>query len=96
MREDHYGVLTEALVIDKRQNISYSVQNPEMIRKGRPVPPGGLHAGARAHGPPCATPGEYQIQQSRKEEQAVTVTLPGSFGAFPGDRVELRLEQAGP
>ena len=34
IREDHYGVLTEALVIDKRQNISYSVKNPEMIAKG--------------------------------------------------------------
>ena len=34
LREDHYGVLTEALVIDKRQNVSYSVQNPEMIAKG--------------------------------------------------------------
>ena len=34
LREDHYGVITEALVIDKRQNISYSVRNPEMIRKG--------------------------------------------------------------
>ena len=34
IREDHYGVLTEALVIDKRQNVSYSVKNPEMIAKG--------------------------------------------------------------
>ena len=39
--------------------------------------------------------GEYQIRQSRQEESAVTVTLPGSFGAFPGDRVELKLETLG-
>lgn len=39
--------------------------------------------------------GEYQIQQSKKEEQAVTVTLPGSFDAFPGDRVTVRLEKLG-
>ena len=26
---------------------------------------------------------------------AVTVTLPGSFGEFPGDRVELKLETLG-
>ena len=39
--------------------------------------------------------GEYQIQQSKKEEQAVIVTLPGSFGAFPGDLVTVRLEKLG-
>ena len=39
--------------------------------------------------------GEYQIRQSRQEEQAVTVELPGSFGAFPGDRVTLHLEKLG-
>ena len=33
-REDHYGVLTEALVIDKKRNVSYSVKNPDMIAKG--------------------------------------------------------------
>ena len=29
LREDHYGVLTEVLVIDKTRNVSYSVQNRE-------------------------------------------------------------------
>lgn len=53
IREDHYGVLTEALVIDKRQNVSYSVKNPEMIAKGgqcRRViyTPGAEHLGCHA------------------------------------------------
>lgn len=39
--------------------------------------------------------GEYQIQQSRQDEKTVTVSLPGSFGAFPGDRAELRLSKLG-
>ena len=39
-REDHYGVLTEALVIDKTRNVSYSIQKPRYDPKGRPVPPG--------------------------------------------------------
>ena len=30
LREDHYGVLTEALIIDKTQNLSYSVKNPDI------------------------------------------------------------------
>ena len=39
--------------------------------------------------------GDYQIQKSREEEKIVTVTLPGSFLAFPGDRVSLDLERMG-
>ena len=94
IREDHYGVLTEALVIDKRQNISYSVKNPEMIAKGgqcRRV----IYTPGRSTWDAMRYTGEYQIQQSKKEEQAVTVTLPGSFDAFPGDRVTVRLEKLG-
>ena len=94
IREDHYGVLTEALVIDKRQNISYSVKNPEMIAKGgqcRRV----IYTPGRSTWDAMRYTGEYQIQQSKKEEQAVIVTLPGSFGAFPGDRVTVRLEKLG-
>ena len=34
LREDHYGVLSEALIIDKTRNVSYSVTNPELLRKG--------------------------------------------------------------
>ena len=39
--------------------------------------------------------GEYQIERSREEERTVTLTLPGSFPAFPGDRVILDLERMG-
>ena len=94
IREDHYGVLTEALVIDKRQNVSYSVKNPEMIAKGgqcRRV----IYTPGRSTWDAMRYTGEYQIQQSKKEEQAVTVMLPGNFGAFPGDRVTVRLEKLG-
>ena len=34
LREDHYGVLTEVLVIDKTRNVSYSVQNRDMLDRG--------------------------------------------------------------
>lgn len=39
--------------------------------------------------------GEYQIEKSREEEKTVTLTLPGSFPAFPGDRVALELGRVG-
>ena len=94
LREDHYGVITEALVIDKRQNISYSVRNPEMIRKGgqcRRV----VYTPGKSTWAAMRYTGEYQIQQSRQDEKTVTVSLPGSFGAFPGNRAELRLSKLG-
>ena len=94
VREDHYGVLTEALVIDKKQNVSYSVRNPEMIAKGgqcRRV----VYTPGRSTWDAMRYTGEYQISQSRRDAAAVTVKLPGSFGAFPGDRVMLKLEKLG-
>ena len=94
IREDHYGVLTEALVIDKKQNVSYSVQNPKMIAKGgqcRRV----IYTPGRSTWDAMRYTGEYQISQSRQEAAAVSVKLPGSFGAFPGDRVALKLEKLG-
>ena len=90
--EDHYGVLTEALVIDKKQNLSYSVKNPDMIAKGgqcRRV----VYTPGQSTWAAMRYTGEYQIQQSRENEKIVTVTLPGSFLAFPGDRVALDLER---
>jgi prophage tail gpP-like protein len=94
LREDHYGVLTEVLVIDKKRNVSYSVTNPDMIAKGgqcRKV----VYTPGQSTWAAMRYTGEYQIQKSREEEKLVTVTLPGSFLAFPGDRVELTLDRIG-
>lgn len=94
LREDHYGVVTEVLVIDKKRNVSYSVKNKDMMDRGgqcrRVVyTPGSSTWSAMRY------TGEYQIQRSREEETTVTVTLPGSFVAFPGDLVRLKLERMG-
>lgn len=94
LREDRYGVLTEALVIDKKQNLSYSVKNPDMIAKGgqcRRV----VYTPGQSTWDAMRYTGEYQIQQSRQDELVVTVTLPGSFLAYPGDRVNLNMERMG-
>ncbi len=90
LREDHYGVLTEALVIDKTRNVSYSVKNQKMIDLGgqcRRV----LYTPGQSTWDAVRYTGAYQIEKSREEEKAVTVTLPGSFPAFPGDLVRLDL-----
>ncbi len=93
-REDHYGVLTEALVIDKTRNVSYSVRNQEMIDKGgqcRRV----IYTPGQSTWAAMRYTGQYQIEKSREEERSVTVTLPGNFLAYPGDRVNLNLPRLG-
>lgn len=94
LREDHYGVLTEALVIDKTRNVSYPVKNRERIGNGgqcRRV----IYTPGQSTWAAMRYTGEYQIQKSREDEKTVTVTLPGSFPAFPGDRVALELGRMG-
>lgn len=94
LREDHYGVLTEALVIDKTQNKEFTVKNQEMVDKGgqcRRV----LYTPGQSTWAAMRYTGEYQIQRSKEDAWAVEATLPGSFLAFPGDRVSLSLERMG-
>ena len=94
LREDHYGVLTEALIIDKTRNVMHSVKNEDMLRRGgqcRRV----LYTPGQSTWAAMRYTGEYQIEQSRKDQTAVTITLPGSFPAFPGDRVRLSLTRPG-
>ena len=94
LREDHYGVLTEVLVIDKTRNAFYNVKNNDMLARGgqcrRVVcTPGQSTWDAMRY------TGEYQIAQSAREELSIVLTLPGSFLAFPGDEAELSLERMG-
>ena len=94
LREDHYGVLTEVLVIDKTRNVSYSVKNQDMIDRGgqcRRV----VYTPGQSTWAAMRYTGEYQIQRSREEELEIRLCLPGRFLAFPGDRVGLRLDRMG-
>ena len=94
LREDHYGVLSEALVIDKTRNQSFSVKNPEAGAWGgqcRRV----LYTPGRSTWDAMRYTGEYQIEKSREDAWTAEVTLPGSFPAFPGDRAAVNLERMG-
>lgn len=94
VREDHYGVLTEVLVIDKTRNSSYSVRNQDMADRGgqcRRV----VYTPGQSTWAAMRYTGEYQIQRSREEEWSAQVRLPGAFQAFPGDMVRLELDRLG-
>ena len=94
LREDHYGVLTEVLVIDKTRNTTYTVRNRDMIDRGgqcRRV----LYTPGQSTRAAMRYTGAYQIEKSRKGERTVTIQLPGNFLAFPGERVLVQLERMG-
>jgi len=94
LREDHYGVLTEVLVIDKTQNKSFSVKNQDMIDRGgqcRRV----VYTPGQSTWAAMRYTGEYQIERSREDEWSLEAALPGSFLAFPGDRAAVSLERMG-
>ena len=94
LAEDHYGVLTEALVIDKTRNRDFTVKNQEMIGKGgqcRRV----IYTPGQSTWDAMRYTGEYQIRRSQEDAWSAEMTLPGSFLAFPGDRAALSLERMG-
>lgn len=94
LHEDHYGVFTEVLVIDKTRNASYSVKNYDWIARGgqcRRV----LYTPGQSTWAAMRYTGEYQINRSREEEKTITVRLPGAFPAFPGDIVQIDLPRLG-
>lgn len=94
LRDDRYGVVTEALIIDKTRNKSFSVKNQEMIRRGgqcRRV----VYTPGQSTWAAMRYTGEYQIRRSGEDAWSAEVTLPGSFPAFPGDRAALSLGRMG-
>lgn len=76
-------MLTEVLVIDKTRNVSYSVQNRDMLDRGgqcRRV----VYTPGQSTWAAMRYTGEYQIRQSREEELTIELGLAGCFPAFPG------------
>ena len=93
-RENHYGVLSEVLVMDKARTASYSVKNQDWIGRGgccRRV----LYTPGKSTSAAMRYTGEYQLAQSRTEEMSVELQLPGVFAAFPGDLVQIQFTGVG-
>ena len=88
-REDHYGVLSEVLVLDKSAGSQYIVRNEDFLRRGgsrRQV----VCTPGRSTWQAMRYTGEYQIRRSREAEVEIELTLPGVREAEPGEIVELR------
>lgn len=93
-RENHYGVLSEVLVIDKTQNVSYTVKNRDFLNRGgqcRRV----VYTPGQSTWAAMRYTGEYQIARSKEDEVILEAVLPGTADATPGDIVSLRRSDCG-
>ena len=93
-RENHYGVFSEVLVIDKTRNASYTVRNQDFLRRGgqcRRV----LYTPGQSTWAAMRYTGEYQIARSKEDEIVITAELPGTVWAEPGDTVRVNRPECG-
>ena len=93
-RENHYGVLSEVLVIDKTRNVSYSVKNTDFFNRGgqcRRV----LYTPGQSTWAAMRYTGEYQIRKSKADEITLELLLPGLAEVQPGDTVQLSRTDCG-
>ena len=94
LREQRYGVITEAVVVDKVRGVSHTVRNEELLRRGgsrRQI----LYAPARSSYDDMRYTGEYQIRASARDQRALELLLPGAFLAEPGDLAAVSLGELG-
>lgn len=93
-REKRYGVLSEILVRDKPQKQVESICNRDFLKEGglctRVITTPG-----RSSYQAMRYSGEYQIRRSESERNRVELTVAAPFWGWPGELVELQLEQAG-
>ena len=93
-RENHYGVLSEVVVMDKTRGVSYTVKNQDFIQRGgqrRQV----VYTPGQSSWALMRYTGEYRIAKSRKKEVEITLTLPGIVEADPADTVVISRDECG-
>lgn len=88
-RERRYGVESEVLVRDRFRRTVQRVTDPEFLRRGgqcRRV----ITMPGRSNYQAMRYSGQFQLEQSRKEQLCLEVMAAQAFFAWPGDTVELR------
>ncbi|MEG0764613.1 MAG: hypothetical protein RR403_01090, partial [Pseudoflavonifractor sp.] len=88
-REKRYGILSEVLVRDKPRRTTQKVVNQDFYNRGgrcRRV----LSTPGRSSYEAMRYSGDFQLEQSKKEEKQLMMTVPKPFFSFPGDLLELK------
>ena len=82
--DKRYGVIAEALVVDKRAGARQSVKNAGFCARGgtsRRV----FYVPAKSGAQTMRCTGEYQIKKSKEGAETLRITIAGGFSAAPGD-----------
>ena len=89
-----YGVIAEALVVDKKAGVRRSVKNAAFCARGgtsRRV----FYVPARSGAQAMRCTGEYQIKKSEEGAETLRVTIAGKFSAAPGDIAQVNGTKVG-
>lgn len=92
LRDQRYGALSQILVRDKTTGAVQTVDNEDFLRRGgrcRRV----LTMPGKSSYQAMRYSGSYQLEQSAEELRQLELELPGTFLAWPGDLVEVRLSK---
>lgn len=87
--DKRYGVIAEALVVDKKAGTRQTVRNESFCARGgasRRV----FYVPARSGEQMMRYTGAYQIEQSKEGAETLRVTVAGRFDARPGDRAHVQ------
>ena len=93
-RDRRYGVIAEALVVDRKAGEKQAVRNKAFCARGgrsRRV----LYVPARSGRQMMRCTGEYQIERSKEGAETLCVTAAGRLEAMPGDRADVRETRLG-
>ena len=93
-RDRRYGVIAEALVVNRKTGVRQRVRNEAFLARGgtsRRV--FYMPAGSGTQTMRCT--GEYQIERSKADAETLRVTIAGRFDAEPGDRAEVKETRLG-
>ena len=89
-----YGVIAEALVVDKKAGVRRSVKNAAFCARGgtsRRV----FYVPAKSGAQAMRCTGEYQIRKSKEGAETLRVTIAGKFSAAPGDIAQVSETKVG-
>lgn len=93
-RDRRYGVIAEALVVDRKAGEKQTVSNKTFCARGgrsRRV----LYVPARSGRQMMRCTGEYQIERSKEGAETLCVTAAGRLEAMPGDHADVRETRLG-
>ena len=89
-----YGVIAEALAVDKKTGERQSVRNEDFCARGgrsRRV----FYVPARSGRRMMRCTGEYQIEKSKEGAETLCITAAGRLDALPGDRADVEETKLG-